>query len=100
MSSDAILFLLTVALPYSFPSPPLLFASCLKITEVHSHRSTVAKERKDDRIALAYTSSGLLCTHVCSSGGKDSDSSVEKDNKKKLISQLKGKKCVKTITCT
>ena len=85
---------------YPTPSLPQLFCLLLvKITEVHPHHSTVAKERKDDRIALAYTSSGLLRTQICSSGGKDSDSSVEKHNKKKLRGQLKGKKCVKTITC-
>ena len=94
-------FLLNVVLPYFFlplllPSLPPSFCSLLaKKKEVHSCSSTVAKERKD-RIALASTSSDphLLCTQIYS---KDSDSSVEKDNKNKLKSQLKGTNCVKMI---
>ena len=99
-SSNSLSFLLNVVLPYFFlpllylPGPLLLFTSYQK-KEVQSHSSTVAKERKD-RIALASTSSDpyLLCTHLYS---KDSNSSVEKDNKNKLRGQLKGMNYVKTI---
>ena len=105
ISKDVILLVIVISdecgTTLLLPSLPPTFCSLLaKMEEVHSHHSTAAKERKHDRIALASTSSDLLCTHICSSGGKDSDSSVEKDNKNKLRGQLKGKNCVKTIMCT
>lgn len=79
----------------SSPSPPFSCSLLAKMKEVHYHHSAVAKEKKD-RIALAMTSSDpyLLCTHISSSGGEDSDSMVEKDN---LKGQLKCMNCVQNF---